>query len=384
MTGVLQWLFVLSVAFALYTVIGYPLVLAILTRYRSRPVRKRFAPRTITVLLPVRNGSRWIEAKLKSLLAQNYPPELVDIIVISDGSTDGTDEIVRSFEATGRVRLLRVPGGGKAVAINAGLAEAGGELLFFTDVRQIITPDSLRNLTECFGDPEVGAASGEIVIRKGETLEEMSIGAYWKYEKWIRKHQSRIGSVTGVSGCVYMIPREFATPLPAGTLLDDMYMPTAILRRGYRVIFEEGAVALDLPTSLDSEFARKVRTQAGVYQIIAQFPWLLTPRNPILLHFLSHKVARLLLPWMLIATAIGTYALPEPWRMLAAAGQIAFYGVALIDGWLPKGFPLKRISAPARSFLVLLAAAAAAVRVLFTPAGRLWKETRVTSAHPTS
>ena len=228
---------------------------------------------------------------------QRYPPELVDILIISDGSTDDTDEIVQKFASSGRVRLLRVPSGGKALAINAGIAGARGDLLFFTDVRQIITPDSLRNLVSCLGDPEVGAVSGEIVIRQGETLEEMSIGVYWKYEKWIRKHQSRIGSVTGVSGCVYMIPRELAVPLPPGTLLDDVYMPFAILRRGYRVVFEEGAVALDLPTALESEFGRKVRTQAGVFQIIRAFPWLLTPRNPILLHFLSHKVARLLLPW---------------------------------------------------------------------------------------
>lgn len=379
----LQALFVLSVAFAVYVVVGYPMLLAVLGRIRPRPVRKNFVARTITILLPVRNGSRWIEAKLRSLLEQRYPPELVDILVISDGSTDGTDDIVRSFASPGRVQLLRLPAGGKALAINAGIAAARGDFLFFTDVRQIITPDSLHNLVACLGDPEVGAVSGEIVIRKGETLEEASIGAYWKYEKWIRKHQSRIGSVTGVSGCVYMIPRELATPLPAGTLLDDMYMPLAIVRRGCRIVFEEGAVALDLPTALDSEFGRKVRTQAGVYQIIRMFPWLLGPKNPILLHFLSHKVARLLLPWVMLVAACTTIALPSPWRAIATAAQALFYGLALIDGFIPQGFPIiKRVSAPARSFVVLLAAAAFAVRVLFTPAAQLWKETRVTSAHP--
>jgi cellulose synthase/poly-beta-1,6-N-acetylglucosamine synthase-like glycosyltransferase len=378
----IEALFVLSVGFTLYAVVGYPALLAVLVRVRPRPVRKRFVPQSITILLPVRNGSRWIEAKLQSLLTQRYPPELVDILAISDGSTDDTDEIVQKFAPSGRVRLLRVSSGGKALAINAGIAEARGDLLFFTDVRQIITPDSLRSLVDCLGDPEVGAVSGEIVIRKGETLEEMSIGAYWKYDKWIRKHQSRIGSVTGVSGCVYMIPRALAVPLPAGTLLDDVYMPLAILRRGYRVVFEEGAVALDLPTALDSEFGRKVRTQAGVYQVIRAFPWLLTPKNPILLHFVSHKVARLLLPWALVIAACTTVALPAPWRAVAASAQALFYGLAVIDGFIPQAFPLKRISAPARSFLVLLAAAAYAIRVLFTPATDLWKETRVTSAHP--
>src|SRR5438270_353066 len=189
MIGV-QAIFLLSVAFALYAVVGYPALLAVLARIRPRPVRKSFLARRITVLLPVRNGSRWIAAKLESLLTQRYAPELVDILVISDGSTDDTDEIVQNFASSGRVRLLRVPSGGKALAINAGIAEARGDLLFFTDIRQIITPDSLRNLVSCLGDPEVGAVSGEIVIRQGETLEEMSIGAYWKYEKWIRKHQS--------------------------------------------------------------------------------------------------------------------------------------------------------------------------------------------------
>lgn len=376
----LRVLFVVGAGLAFYTVAGYPVVLAVLARSRKRTVRKTFVPRTVTVILPVKNGACWIEQKLRSLLEQNYPPELVEILVISDASTDATDDVVRAFEASGRVRLVRVPPGGKALAINAGMSHARGDLLFFTDVRQELLPDTLRCLNECLADPEVGAVTGELIIRKGETLEEESIGAYWKYEKWIRRNQSQRGTLTGVTGCVYMVPRTLATPLPAGTVLDDMYLPMTLVRRGYKLVFEERAVALDFPTRLDSEFGRKVRTQAGVYQLIRWCPWLLTPSNPILFHFLSHKVARLLLPWALVVVAISTYALPEPWRTLAGIGQFTVYGLAAVDLLLPQQFVLKRISSPARSFVVLLAAAAVAVRGLYTPTDVLWKETRVSSA----
>jgi cellulose synthase/poly-beta-1,6-N-acetylglucosamine synthase-like glycosyltransferase len=260
------------------------------------------------------------------------------------------------------------------------MREATGAFLCFTDVRQVLGPDSLEHLAACLGDPEVGAVSGELIIRSGETLEELSIGAYWKYEKWIRKNQSRLGSVTGVSGCLYMIRRELAVEVPPGTLLDDMYVPLAILRRGNRIVFEDQAVAFDLPTALNSEFNRKVRTQAGILQIVRMLPWLLTPRNPILFHFVSHKIARLLLPWALLAAAVTTASLPGRWLVVAASAQAVVYGLAIVDRFVPEGFPLKRVSAPTRSFLVLLAAAAYAVRVLFTPATQLWKETRVNSA----
>jgi cellulose synthase/poly-beta-1,6-N-acetylglucosamine synthase-like glycosyltransferase len=372
-----QSVFFASVAFSLYTLVGYPIVLAFLARFRSRPVRREYTPKTVSVLLPVRNGERWLRAKLESLLALDYPPELVEILVISDGSTDGTEAIACEFAPCVRVHLLRVAGGGKAVALNAGLERARGELLFLTDVRQALEPKSLRNLVSCFADPLVGAASGELVIRDGTTQEEVSVGLYWKYELWLRKRESGIDSVMGATGCIYAMRRELAPPLPQGTLVDDMFLPLAAFFRGYRIILDDTAKAFDYPTALDTEFRRKVRTQAGIYQIVRLYPQLLTKRNRMWLAFVSHKLARLVLPFALLLAAGTSFALDAPWRLAVLLAQGLFYGTALVDPLVPEGLPVKRLSAPARSFVVLLAAAFCAVFVLFRPAEEVWKETRV-------
>jgi cellulose synthase/poly-beta-1,6-N-acetylglucosamine synthase-like glycosyltransferase len=377
MRALLQAVFVLSVAFALYTTAGYPLLLALLAHFRSRPVRKSYEPKSVTILLPVRDGEPWLRAKLESLLALRYPPELQQILVISDGSSDGTDAIAAEFAGTGRVELLRTDGG-KAAALNAGLEQARGEILFFTDVRQELDPDSLRNLVACFADASVGAASGELVIRQGETLEERAVGLYWKYEKWLRKRESRIDSVMGATGCIYALRRSLAKPLPAGTLVDDMFLPLAAFFAGYRVILDESALAFDYPTALESEFRRKVRTQAGVYQIIRLYPRLLSFRNRMWFAFLSHKLARLLLPFALLLAAASTFALDGPWRTPVLLAQALFYGVALFDLWIPDDSAAKRFSAPLRSFVVLLAAAFCAAFVRSSET--VWAETRVRPA----
>jgi poly-beta-1,6-N-acetyl-D-glucosamine synthase len=365
-------LFLLAAAFILYTLLGYPLLLAWLAR-QGRPVKKAFEPRRVSVILPVRNGERWIARKLESLLALNYPAELIEILVVSDGSTDASERIVEGYVGQRGVRLLKVPAGGKAPALNRAIEEAKGEILFFTDVRQELSRDSLRNLVACFADPAVGVASGELVIRQGQTAGEANVGLYWRYEKWIRMRQSRLDSVIGATGCIYAMRRDLARPLPAETLADDMYLPLAAFFRGYRVILDDSAKAFDDPTGLNVEFRRKVRTLAGVYQMVGFYPALLGPRNRMWLHFLSHKLARLLLPWALLVVALTSCGLPEPWRVIAWGGQAGFYGLAALDGALPESSWLKRATSPARTFVVLMAASLCAVAVLFVAPRKLWK-----------
>jgi poly-beta-1,6-N-acetyl-D-glucosamine synthase len=370
-------LFLLSVGFCVYTMIGYPLMLRMLARVRARPVRKAAWPASVTVILPVYNGERWMAAKLESILGLNYPAERIEILVVSDGSTDGTEAIVREFASRANIRFFAVPRAGKAAALNAALAQATGEILFLTDVRQQLDANSLANLVACFADPDVGVASGELVIREGTGVEEASVGLYWKYEKWIRKQLSRVDSVMGATGCIYAMRRCLAAPLPAGTLNDDMCLPLAAFFRGYRVVFDESALAFDYPTQLASEFRRKVRTLAGVFQAIGQYPGLLGPGNRMWIHFFSHKFARLIMPWAMIVAAISAQGLPMPWNLWATGIQVAGYGLAVIDPFLPESFPLKRLSSPARTFIVLMAASLCAVSILFIPARRLWKETQV-------
>jgi len=215
------------------------------------------------------------------------------------------------------------------------------------------------------------------VIREGNGGAENSVGLYWRYEKWIRKQLSRVDSVLGATGCIYAMRRNLAPPMPEGTLADDIYLPLAAFFRGYRVILEDSALAFDHPTQLASEFQRKVRTLAGVYQIIGQYPALLGPANRMWFHFLSHKLARMLVPYALMAAAAASFALARPWDWVALGVQGLFYLAALADSWLPRRNPLKRITSAARTVTVLLAAAVCAVSILFVPTKRLWKETKV-------
>jgi cellulose synthase/poly-beta-1,6-N-acetylglucosamine synthase-like glycosyltransferase len=368
--------FVLAALFLLYVLAGYPLLLALLVRLRAgSPIAKRFSPRAVSILLPVRNGERWLREKLASILRLDYPKELLEILVISDGSTDQSEAIAQEFAAQG-VRLISVSRGGKAAALNAGLRRAQGEILFFTDVRQQLDPGALRELVACFGDPCVGVASGELFILDGATREEANVGLYWQYEKWIRRRLSRLDSVLGATGCIYAMRRELAVEIPEDTLLDDVYLPLAAFFRGYRVILDESAKAFDAPMSLDTEFRRKVRTLAGVYQLLGQYPKLLGPANRMWVHFVSHKVGRLLLPFSLLAMAVASFWLPDFWANLALGLQGIFYGLAAIDRWIPDRWMLKSLTSPIRTFVAFMAAALAAVSFFFVPSSRFWREAK--------
>ena len=376
MTRLAAILFLAGAGFAFYIVAGYPLLLAALARWKPKPVRKRFTDTTVTVLLAVYNGEQWIRAKLESILRLDYPRGRMQILAISDGSTDQTDSIVAEFRAED-VELLRVPHGGKAAALNAGMARATGDILFFTDVRQQLEPDALRQLVACLGDPEVGGASGHIVLAEGGGGGEADVGLYWRFEKWLRDKLTATGSLLVATGCVYALRRELARPLPTDALIDDAYLPLAAIFAGYRFVFERRAVAYDYPTELNVEFQRKVRTLAGLFQVVRSYPQLLNVFTPVGFHFFSYKLGRLLLPYAFLLMAVSGFWLPRPWAEAAIGGQALLYGLAAADHWVPAGFVLKRLSAVCRTFVVLIAAAFCAGSILFVPAGRLWKQTRV-------
>ncbi len=368
-------LFFLSAAALFYFTLGYPILL-MLHRRSGAAIRKEFLPRSVSLVIAVHNGQAFLRAKLESVLALDYPRELMEIMVVSDGSTDDTDAIAAEFAARG-VQLLHVPKGGKAAALNAAIPRMHGEILVLTDVRQALAPDSLRLLVSCFADPTVGGVGAELRTLPGEGGEESDIGLYWRYEVWMRKQLSRIGSTFGVSGGYYAMRRELAAPIPPDTISDDVVMLLPGLFRGYRIIFEPAANAYDFPTKLKSEFPRKMRTLGGLWQVYLRHPALLSSANPMRFHFLSQKVGRLLLPYALLCFTFTAVALPAPWRSWMLAGIAVFYALGLLDLIVPKKFFLKRITAAIRMFLVLCAAAFCAASIFFVPADRLWKITKV-------
>jgi cellulose synthase/poly-beta-1,6-N-acetylglucosamine synthase-like glycosyltransferase len=368
-------IFLFSAALLIYVIAGYPLVL-LLSRRSAPPIRKAYVPRTVSVLIAVHNGEKFIRRKLESVLSIDYPRELMEITVASDGSTDSTESIVEEFAPRG-VRLLRVPRGGKAAALNAAIPQLTGEILVLTDVRQPLAPDSVRHLVACFADPTVGVVSAELQILPGERQDEADQGLYWRYDVWIRKQMSRIGSTFGANGPCYAMRRELAAPLATDMLLDDVMLPLGAFFRGYRLILEPAAQAFDFPTGLQSEFRRKMRTLAGLWQVFYRVPALLSSANPMRFHFASQKLGRLLIPYALIGVTASAFGLPEPWRRLALWGLGLFYGLGLLDWILPQRIPLKRITSPIRSFLVMAAATFCTIAVLFVPPQRLWKVTTV-------
>jgi cellulose synthase/poly-beta-1,6-N-acetylglucosamine synthase-like glycosyltransferase len=383
MQHVAIYIFFSSALFVAYVLFGYPIILWILSATKTRAVRKLPSQKTVTIILPVHNGEGFILEKLASISKLDYPTHLVEVLVIDDGSTDATARRVGEWNGTG-VRLISVPRGGKAAALNCGISQARGEILVFTDVRQTLDRHCLRHLIDSMADPAVGVVSSEIIILSGETQQEADIGLYWRYEKWMRRRLSQIGSVLGATGCLYALRRDLAVRVPPDMLLDDVYLPLAAFFKGYRAILDPSAVAYDYPTVLRSEFKRKVRTQAGVYQIIWAYPRLLLPTTQMWFHFGSHKLGRLLLPFALILLAASTPGLPGDIRIIATVGQAALYGMAAIDGFIPASWRLKRVSSIARTFVVLVAAAFCAPFFLISKARRStgWSTTEVRRAAP--
>lgn len=368
--------FLLASAFFCYVVAGYPLLLGLINRFRARPVRKSTALKTVSVVIPVHNGAKFIRQKLKSVLALDYPRELIQVLVVSDGSYDETDQIVWEFRDCG-VELIRIPKGGKPSALNAAFPRATGEILLLTDARQELEPRSLRKLIACYGDQAVGVVSGELIIQRGTRCDQANVGLYWRYESWIRDQLGSIDSMFGATGPFYTIRRDLVSNIPEHILLDDVYLPMCAFFKGYRLIVEKSARAVDYPTTLQAEFHRKVRTLAGNYQLIYELPKLLTSANRMWFHFVSYKVGRLLLPYSLIAIAVSSFFLPAPFSWLVIGMQLGFYSLALGDSTIPETFSLKRLSSPAATFVTMMAAVLCGLSVFFVNPQSLWKETKV-------
>jgi poly-beta-1,6-N-acetyl-D-glucosamine synthase len=373
-------LFFAALAVGLYIAIGYPLFLGLIARNSARPVLKKKQLSPVSVVIAVHNGEQFIASKLKSIYQLNYPPELLEVIVVSDGSTDRTVPIAQEFVSQG-LHLIEISRGGKCAALNKGISLARNEILLLTDVRQVIAPDSLQFLVDCFADPSVGVVSGELKIRAGKNSEEVSTGLYWRYESWIRNQLSSIDSMFGATGPFYAMRRELVVPLPEDILLDDMYLPLAAFFKGFRLIQEPRAEAFDYPTSRRVEFKRKVRTLAGNYQILAAYPALLGPRNRMWFHFMSYKFARLVLPWVFVLLLLTSCFLPAPWNRLALSSQAFFYLLAIADPWVSEGLALKRLSSMARTVVAMLLATLCGLSILFVAPKNLWKETKIEPSH---
>jgi poly-beta-1,6-N-acetyl-D-glucosamine synthase len=389
----IKYIFWIAAALVGYSYLGYPAWLWLRSRWSPRPVRRSSgqgsgqswsqssAAPAVTAVMVVRNEEAVIARKLENLLTLDYPHAKLDVVVVSDGSSDRTPAILAEYARDSRVRtrlrtLIKPASEGKAAGLNDAIKLATGEVLLFTDARQQIESGALRLLIENFADPDVGAASGELMLgdpTSGETGEGM--GLYWRMEKKIRELESASGSVAGATGAIYCARRRLvdASPLPEGTILDDVLLPMQIVRKGSRVIFDSRARAWDSPDLGEGrEFSRKVRTLSGNYQLLQLAPWLLSSQNAIRFEFITHKLSRLVVPFALLALLIASMFLPQPFYRAALGAQLAFYALSLAALAGVKIGPLSRVADPARTFVVLNSAAMVAFINFVTGRKAIW------------
>jgi cellulose synthase/poly-beta-1,6-N-acetylglucosamine synthase-like glycosyltransferase len=366
----MKYVFWLAASLVGYSYLGYPAWLWLRSRWSPRPVRRGFvegpAAPPVTAVMVVRNEEAIIARKLTNLLTLDYPQAKLDVVVVSDGSSDRTPAILADFARDSgpptRVRALIKPlSRGKAAGLNDAIKLATGEVLLFTDARQQIEPGALRLLIENFADPDVGAASGELMLgdpTSGEAGKGM--GLYWRIEKKVRELESTSGSVVGATGAIYCARCSLldVSPLPEGAILDDVLLPMQIVRKGFRVIFDSRARAWDSPDLGEGrEFSRKVRTLSGNYQLLQLAPWLLSSENAIRFEFVSHKLSRLVVPFALLALLGASVFLPQPIYRAALGAQLGFYALSLAALAGARIGPLSRIADPARTFVILNCAA---------------------------
>lgn len=359
-----------TVGMILYTYLGYSLTILVLGRLVHRPVHRAPIEPRLTLLITAYNEERNIRAKLEQVLTLDYRRDKLEVIVASDGSTDGTDAIVREFADRG-VKLVRVEGRvGKTETQNRAVRYATGEIVVFSDATTHYEPAALRNIVRNYADAAVGAVSGRYEYRnpRGAPIGFGSI-LFWKYENHIKVLQTRIRTITGCCGCIYSVRRELYQPLPAD-VISDLVEPLKILEKGYRIVFEPDAVAFEETTDdAAEEFNMRVRVitrgMRGLWYMRKLF-------NPfrfgfVSLQLLSHKVLRwLIAPFLAILFLSNLWLLGSSWLYATAfALQLAFYGVALL------GLVAERVNVTAKLLtipLYFITVNAAAVVAMY----RIW------------
>ena len=367
-----------SIALVAYTYAGYPLLVAALARRRgTMPVTASQAP-PLTVVIAACNEETRIAARVLDVLAQDYPPEHLRVIVVDDGSTDDTARAADVGDT--RVSVIRLStNGGKAAALNAAFEHLETDLVAFTDARQRFAPVALRKLVEAFADPDVGAVSGELDIVHDTNADAAAadIGLYWRMEKALRQSEARLGWMHGATGAIYAMRRDLLRPLPPGTILDDMMLPLGAALAGRRLWMAREAIARDTPSSSGTEeFRRKLRTLAGNWQLMAHLPQLLNPRsNPVFFAFISHKLLRLLVPWALLLALVASAAAGGTFYHCIFALQLLAYLVATLALLRPRWTACIPFAGSAGTFVMLNAAALLSLPacILLDPRG-LWKK----------
>ncbi len=304
-----------SLSLVAYLFVGYPLLVASASLLRHRPLPLSSGPDgdlpTVTLLVAAHDEEDVVAGKIENSLALDYPADRLRILLASDGSRDRTNTIARAYASRGVVLHAYAERRGKIATLAATMPTITSEIVVLTDANAFLRPGAVRALVRNFRNPRVGAVSGDVVL----TGDRAALGApedlYYKYERWLQRAESELGSMVGVDGALYAVRRDLFEAPAGDTVLDDLAVPMAVIKKGYRVVYEPEAIAFEHGSrSAWEEFSRKTRIVAGAVQFLlrgrTQIPW----RAPqAVFSLLSHKVLRWLSPVLGAVLVMSCYAL---------------------------------------------------------------------------
>ncbi len=327
------YVFWVSLIFIGYTYFGYPMFIWMLSLTRSvqkTNISDDFDWPKLSIIIPVYNEKNNIEKKINNIESLDYPRKKIEIILVSDGSDDGTQEIY--CDDSRIIFLSYQERQGKPSALNYAVKQVTSGIIVFTDIRQVLDKDALKYLVKRLMIPGIGAVSGELCHMPSTSNIGKNVGLYWLYEKWIRKSESRFNSTAGVTGALYAIHRSDYMPLRNDTLLDDFEVPMQLIKNKLRVVLESQAKIYDTSQEdITGEKKRKIRTLTGNFQSFYWNKWLFNPfKNPIIFQFLSHKVFRLIVPYAMLLTFVSSYLSNGIIYTILFWAQIMFYCFGII------------------------------------------------------
>ncbi len=332
-----------------YTYIGYPLVIWVISKCFPQPTEKGDILPNVSIVIAAYNEERYIARKILNCLELDYPKDKLEIFIGSDCSTDKTDEIIESYIPHG-VRYIRFSERcGKISILNKIIPNASGEIIILADARQSFDRQAVKELVKNFIDEKVGCVSGELILVENDVNNlAKGLGFYWNYEKFIRKSESKVSSTIGATGAIYAIRKKLFIAQESDIILDDVFIPLAIVANGSRATFESSAIAYDKITQTSNdELKRKIRTIAGNWQLISKIKICSFISQPIIIfQLISHKFMRLIAPYFILALLFSNIILIKiKYYQLILILQIIFYTFASLNILLKK-YKLKIISIP--------------------------------------
>ena len=285
----------------------------------------------VTMIIPVYNEEEHLEEKIRSLLKTDYPREKLQVIFVSDGSTDRSNEILSRLDQPG-VEVIFKKRGGKPSALNVAVEHSRNSILVFSDGSTLFEPDAIRMLVRHFSNPRVGAVCGALKFA-ANTESQQTEGIYWKYESMLRLMESRLGATLTASGAIYAVRRKAWVPLSLDTVLDDFVTPVNARNKGYFVLYDPEAIALDFASSsVKGEFARRVRIAMGSFRSLSDIVHASLPAFT-RFAFFSHKFMRWIVPQLLLAMLFtNAFLLHQRIYQIFFALQVGFYA------WAAAGF----------------------------------------------